>query len=280
METTIDAIDVANFTEVMNPFQASLLRAFGVRRVIVGGSYGTIARAQLEASIANGFETEAYAWITAPFSPLRIANVLNEIEGLAVKRIWLDAEDEAASQFSAAENIANIRSAIALVRLVRPDLEIGIYSGAGWWRANTDDYSGDDICSLPLWFANYRNPDGVSDYRTLLFGGWPSAAMWQYVDQETGGLNTDRSMILEDNVVDSYSKAEVDEKVGALLRLGIAHGSQIAAVTTALADHVANHNDTSVNASEAALQQMVDDLKTAQEALTQRIESAAAILHG
>jgi hypothetical protein len=215
---------------------------------------------------------------------MKIVNVLNEIEGLAIKRIWLDAEDEAAESYPVSENISSIRNAIAVVRAARPDLAIGIYSGAGWWRANTGNYQGQDICSLPLWFANYRNPEFVTDYRSLLFGGWKTAAMWQYAGTiNTAGWNTDRNIILEDDVADLsnyYNKAEVDAKIGALLGLEIDLGNQIKAVASGLVEHCKNHNDTNVGTTVADFQKIVDELAAEQADLRDRIINAGKILNG
>ena len=75
-----------------------------------------------------------------------------------------------------------------------------------------------------------------------------------------------------------YTDKQIDEKVGAVLGLGIEHGRQIHALATAFFDHIRNHNGTAVAGSTAEFQALVEKFQAELDALDARIRAAAAAL--
>jgi hypothetical protein len=193
MATPRRAIDIANYTTIPTPQQVACLLNNGWSTCVVGCSYGNIAHLQLRMCAQYGMKVEAYAWITHPFSYGPIDKALGVIEGLPVKRIWLDAEADTNGR-TPQQVVSDIDAAINYTRSRRPDLAIGIYTANWWWGPRTG--SSTKFKDYPLWLANYV-PDPTPD-KVPLFGGWTKAALWQYAGTvETCGLNTDRNLILE-----------------------------------------------------------------------------------
>lgn len=76
-----------------------------------------------------------------------------------------------------------------------------------------------------------------------------------------------------------YTDKQIDEKVGAILSLGIEHGRQIYALATAFGDHVSSHNGVAVGESAAEFTALVEEFKAELDALDARIKAAGAILN-
>lgn len=191
------AIDIANWTLVPTRAQIDCWRNDGYERLIVGVSYGNLAPGQLAVAAAGGMEVEAYGWVSFGAgwaAPLDRA--LSIIAPHPVKRLWLDCE-QATMGATPGQVVARIAAAIQYVRNRRPDLGIGIYTAAWWWVPNTNNAQ--DFRGIPLWTAEYvSNPLNPPNGIPRMFGGWASAAMWQYAGTiYTCGLNTDRNVILE-----------------------------------------------------------------------------------
>jgi hypothetical protein len=192
----------------------------------------------------------------------------------------LDAEDSAAETRDPADNVADIRAAIAYADTAAGDIPLGIYTGCWWWQPYTADYAGRDVCYLPVWIANYRDPDYNGDPPHVC-GGWTQDQlyMWQYAGSVyIGDINVDRNIILETDMPDTYTRAEVDAKIGAVFGLGLRNQDSIFALAKALADHVQNHGQTAIGASVADLQALKDKLEAEQAELDARIRRAAEIL--
>lgn len=202
------AVDVANYTAVPTPAQVQCLIADGYTTAIVGCSYGQVARSQLMAFSDNGMKIEAYAWITHPLNTLLLERALTVIAGLPVTRLWLDAEADTNGRTPAGV-VADINGAVEYCQKVRPDLALGIYTGAWWWTPRTGNSQ--ETWGLPLWLANYRDTDNPLA-ESEIPGGWTreSTAIWQYAGTiETCGLNTDRNLILEEDEMTPAQMAEL-----------------------------------------------------------------------
>lgn len=271
-------IDLANYTTVPSQSQLNLLKGFGLTRMIVGASFGQVARAQLQAGVAAGLEVEAYFWLS--FGDTwkdTLDHGFTAIVGLPVQRVWLDLEETPSA--TPLQIIERIRDAVAYLQA--KGLEVGLYTRAGWWM-QYGIAAGDPEYTLPLFYAHYDGDPTCKWDEGEAFGEWPRARVIykQYSGSTTeDGLNVDLDSICEEDMADYYNKAEVDAKVGALLGLGITHGQQIQAIGSALADHIQNHNDTSVSASTADIEKMLADLKQAEADLTARIQKAGEILN-
>lgn len=194
------AIDFANFTAVPTPANTADLMAGGFTRAIVGCSFGSVGAAQLAACLDGGMETEAFAWVTAhDHWQVPLDHALAAIDGLPVRRLWLDYEEAALTE-------GRLREAVEYVAPLRPDLQLGIYTRANCWNV------AGDFTQYPLWCARYVSDPRPGDLR--LFGGWMSAAMWQYCGSTDacGFSNVDLSLILEEEDR-MYTDQQIDEKL-------------------------------------------------------------------
>lgn len=236
------AADFANYTPVPSPAQLARLKELGYTKIIVGCSYGSVARPQMQACLDAGFNVEAYAWVSFKNDwQVVLDRALAAVAGLPVKRLWLDCEEEPMSGWDAPSVatqtavVARIDRAFKYVAAARPDLALGIYTGAWWWRPGTGDYTG--FASYPLWSADYRAPTGAPS----LYGGWQSVAVWQFADKLAGSdLNADDNLILEEARM--YTDAEIDAKVKEALALGVRNQQNIAELANGIdAVSVANN---------------------------------------
>ncbi len=204
-------IDISNYsgnhpTGIPTPDDVRCLLADGWQTAIVGGSYGTIATAQLDACAAGGMDVEVYAFIEFRDGwEAAIDRALAALTG-HVRRLWLDCEES--SPLGPSGTAQRIHDAIAYVHAARPDLELGIYTGGWWWTPETNDSH--EFADMPLWTAEY-------DSRIVsptMYGGWTQAAIWQYQGSvDTCGLNADRNLILEGGDVTQQDKDEIVQDV-------------------------------------------------------------------
>jgi len=247
------AIDVANYTAVPTPEQVACLLAEGYDTAIVGASFGSVARPQLVQFSTSGMAIEAYAWVRfSGWWENLLDRALGAIAGLPVRRLWLDCEEETAMEPRTV--IRRIEKAEAYVAEARPDLEIGINTGAWWWAdftANTEAFA-----HLPLWSAYYDNEPDI-DFAQLPYGGWRAPAIEQYQGTvETCGLNTDRNVINEEEeMVDAPTKGE-------FVALARWHHDIFRTLTTALLD-LATQVYGDADPKTRDLKQRLDELETA-----------------
>jgi len=226
------AIDVANYTAVPTPAQVACLLTEGYDTAIVGASFGSVARPQLQAFAAGGMQVEVYAWVSfSGWWENLLDGALGAIAGLPVRRLWLDCEEETAMEPRTV--IRRIEQAVEYVEEARPDLEVGIYTGAWWWS----DFAGNTapFAHLPLWSAYYDNEPDI-DFAQLPYGGWRAPAIEQYHGTvETCGLNTDRNVINEEEeTMDAPTKGEF----GALFAYTMELRAALAGALFDLARHV------------------------------------------
>lgn len=208
------AVDWANYTPVPNALQLECLKENGYERVIVGVSYGVVAGLQLSACEQAGLAVEAFAFVdfdshwTQPLDKA-LAVIAPHPK---VRRLWLDCEGPTL-RIGPRAVVARIHEAIAYVRGKRPDLELGIYTGAWWWIPETADSR--QFAHMPLWMANYvQNPAIPPNGQPGLCGGWQHANIWQYAGTiDTCGLNTDRNVILEEDALTPEQMAELKAEI-------------------------------------------------------------------
>jgi hypothetical protein len=153
----------------------------GVRLLIVGtgnphpGGAGEYARQQAQSWLdAGGEALDAYIYLYFAGDPrVQVRQALATLDGLPVRRWWLDAEDVESPQLTPAERDTFLYSCVD--ELLGAGLEAGIYSGRWWWvpnMANSARFGG-----LPLWNSWY---DGDPDEDGLPYGGWEHSAIEQY----------------------------------------------------------------------------------------------------
>ena len=219
------ACDLSNYTTVPTPQQLDCLRQAGVARAIVGCSDGTVANLQLAAFYAASFEVEAYAWVSyGQFWSAKIDRALAVLQtARGVTRLWLDVEADTPTGIdpTPAQLEARINAVCAYVRGKRPDLELGIYTGRGFWLAHGNLLA---FSAMPLFTAQYTADGQPPVGEPLLYGGWQRAELWQYAGSTTTcGLNLDLCVILEEHMpTPEYDelKQDIGNTLGTLGALG------------------------------------------------------------
>ncbi len=197
------AVDVSNYTDALTPTALAAWQRAGVRLVIVQAvdpppSFPrSQTRDQVTACAAAGLQVDAYVWLW--FDQDDIASKLALLDGLPIRRLWLDVEDTAAQRYNQADTEARITTALRrcddwqLARGVA--MATGIYTGRWYWTdarylANSTTFSNSD-----LWDASYDGQITLEGFAP--YGGWTSRAMHQYAGTSTlGGVgNVDLNVL-------------------------------------------------------------------------------------
>jgi hypothetical protein len=169
------AVDMSNWTDPLTPVGVSALKDAGVGHVIVQAVDPpapfppTQTRDQVQACVAAGFSVDAYVWLWFDLDPGDISRKLALLDGLPIRKLWLDVEDTAAVKYTQTATEGSVGVALALCDERLPDT--GIYTGRWFWTdprymANTTAFA-----DRELWDANY---DDVADAALgfVPYGGW------------------------------------------------------------------------------------------------------------
>ena len=169
------AIDISNWSGEVTEAQFKAARLAGCSRVIVALNNLPLAQRQLRNAVAAGLETQVYIYYYfAQNVADRTRSCLAAIEGLPVKRVWIDCEDEKHSL--EARYLANrIRVTRDLIRTL--GYEPGIYTAAWWWNKYMAGIT--EFADLPLWDALW---DKDADIDAVKYGGWVTPEMSQHTN--------------------------------------------------------------------------------------------------
>lgn len=203
-----DCIDLSNYSGAVSAEQAQALKDVGIVLAIVQAvspppGYPTgVTRQQVQACTAAGIVVDAYIWLWFDLNAADIQAKLALLDGLPVRRLWLDVEDQAAEKYDQATTEAKVRGALGLcddwLGTAAADWSTGIYTGGWFWRdprymANTTTFKDRD-----LWDSNY---DGVADATVgfAFYGGWGYVAIKQFHGTTTlaGVPNVDLNVLSE-----------------------------------------------------------------------------------
>lgn len=185
---TIFACDLSNYTSDLSVGSLEAWKADGITHAIVqsidppAGYPEGKTRGQIAFLLDHGFTVDAYLWLWFGLSIEDIHAKLALLDGLPVRRLWLDVEDPAAENYDQASTEAKV--ALALLECdawaaQRGMPKTGLYTGWWFWTdlrymANTARFSDRD-----LWDANYDGvPDATAGFKP--YGGWSSCAIKQY----------------------------------------------------------------------------------------------------
>jgi hypothetical protein len=181
------AIDVSNYTSPLSAAALEAWRSNGVELVIVqavdppAGYPPGQTRAQIQQCLDAGLVVDAYVWIWFDLDVEDINRKLALLDGLAVRQVWLDVEDQAAARYDQATSEAKVGAALEACDGYQTSSaeRTGVYSGRWFWAdsrymGNTTAFS-----DRKLWDSDY---DGIVDCATSFapYGGWTSRAIKQY----------------------------------------------------------------------------------------------------
>lgn len=181
------AVDVSNYTDPLTPQSVENLKAAGVEMVIAQaidpppGYPAGCTRQQIETCLAAGLHVDAYIWLWFDLDARDIERKLALLDGLAVRQLWLDVEDQSAARFDQATCEAKVDAALMAcdARRGTNGQPAGVYTGRWFWAdqqymGNTTRYA-----DRELWDANY---DHIADAAVgfVPYGGWTAPRIKQY----------------------------------------------------------------------------------------------------
>jgi len=197
------ALDISNYTGPITQEQVNGWRDAGVGLVIVQAVDPPAAypagctRQQLETLRDANMPAEAYVFFWFDASPDHIDRALSLLEGLPIRRVWLDVEDIGAKSYNQATTEAKVADALQRCDTWSQQQglpQAGIYTGKWYWEAT--DYMGNtsSFSDRELWDANYDfTPDATSGFRP--YGGWTGCSIKQHIGSSefvgVGGLDQD-----------------------------------------------------------------------------------------
>lgn len=174
--------------------ECEVMWAAGVRNIKVGdgwagaGGGGMWAREQAETWLQvtgeRGGTVDSYVYLYMDKDAgVQMNNALATLDGLTIRRWWLDAEDVSSPQLTPADRARFLWDCILYLN----GRQAGIYTAKWWWPDHMGDNT--DFSFLPLWNSWYDNDP---DEDGLPYGGWEHSAVEQYADtQYVGGQSVD-----------------------------------------------------------------------------------------
>ncbi len=175
-------IDVSNYSSPFTPEQLDYIRD-NISFVIIGLQSAAKARAfkvQLQELAAVSVDLEYY--VDKPGRDVSIADPGN--------RIWIDVEVGCFTSVSWVDN--------EIMLLQNEGLTPGIYCNRVSLQV-LDAPPNPAWSTLPLWYADYRDPRLDS---FVPFNGWGLPAIWQYSSNGVAGINCDLNVSYEELPVD------------------------------------------------------------------------------
>ena len=219
----IFAVDISNWSGEITSSEVACWWESGVRHVIAGTQVPTITVQQIQTAASGGMTVDAYVMLYWDYDITnQVQNALATIQGLPVRRLWLDAE-KPRGNWSSWQLIQKIQEAVDACG----SFPTGIYTRKVWWRDNVGDTAA--FSDLPLWYAYY---DGYHDFEDWYdpmfwyegpFGGWTDPTGKQYGSDWTlpdlCGVNVDYNVMYAGAVSGSLNgevgRVTVDQSSGA-----------------------------------------------------------------
>jgi hypothetical protein len=190
------AIDVSNYSSDFTPENLAALKDAGVGLVIVqsidppAGYPAGKTRAQIEACLAAGLAVDGYVYLWFDLGVDDMKRKLALLDGLPIRQLWLDVEDESAARYSQADCEAKVAAALAECDAfpTTGGQPTGIYTGAWYWQPRTYMGNTTAFSDRKLWDAHY---DTVADASVgfVPYGGWESCRIKQFAgSSELAGI--------------------------------------------------------------------------------------------
>lgn len=180
--TLVYSLDVSNYQPVdLGPLIAHHKpQHVAIRLSTESQQHVDITRQQLATALSAGCSVSGIIWAYFDLSPVEhVAHALSVADGFPVDLAWFDCEGD-----SADGQLDNwLSQAVALVENRKK--RAGIYTGAGWWRANGDSQG---FGRLPLWVSDWTGLATLDPPSLGWFGGWTTLAgrQWDGGDNGTG----------------------------------------------------------------------------------------------
>ena len=180
------AVDVSNYTGPLNAAQLAAWKRDGIELVIVqaidppaGYPPGCTVQ-QIQACQAAGLDVEAYVFLWFGLGTSDIQAKLGLLDGLGIRRVWLDVEDTGARSLRLPKRISVVQGALNAIAAAGYDN--GIYTGYWFWSGYMGNTSA--LNSYDLWDAHYDGDPNVST-GFVPYGGWSTCLIKQYAGTST-----------------------------------------------------------------------------------------------
>lgn len=152
------AVDISHWSGEITAGEVACWWASGVRHVIAGTLYHSITVEQLQTAVDGGMTADAYVMLYWDYNiTSQVQNALATVQGLPVRRLWLDAE-QPRGNWSSSQLIQKIQEAVNAVGT----FPVGIYTRKVWWMNNVGNTTA--FSNLPLWYAYYDHYDDFNDW--------------------------------------------------------------------------------------------------------------------
>ncbi len=191
------------------------VKADGIEFAIIstGDGQGTnpLWVSQLMGARDVGIDVDLYHFLrfgVAPATQAALMRLRWEIaQPLGARRYWLDVEDTETGTGTVPANVLWLHELIAHLGGIPIG---GIYTAAWYWVPHMGNTAG--FRELPLWDAGYVPTEPTSDSRPVNYGGWTSAAIWQWSSSGTvDGINGNVDMNVSYEVEDDMPQFTEDE---------------------------------------------------------------------
>lgn len=214
---TARAVDVSNYSSALTPEALAAWKADGVELVLVqaidppAGFPAGKTRDQVQACLDAGLVVDAYIYLWFDADVGDIQRKLALLDGLPIRRLWLDVEDESAARYDWAACEAKVRDALnacdsfAVTGIDRT----GIYTGGWFWRSDQYMANTTTFADRELWDSNYA--DGIADTAAFKpYGGWQSCAIkqWQGTSDYLGVSGVDLNVLSEQEAAKLVSNCD------------------------------------------------------------------------
>ena len=182
------------------------MRAKGYDKAIINLFNGPLARQQYDSYQAANFRSiDGYIYFEFDKDGItQLREQLDHLEGRVINRLWIDCEDDWATNLTEAQTIKYIWNIIQACEGV---VNTGIYTRASWWRHQTGNDVSVSAAGLPLWDATNDHSDDMS---FTPYGGWSKSYMEQYAfDVTLCGETVDLNVYEEDEPAPAEPQLEL-----------------------------------------------------------------------
>ena len=206
---SLNCVDISNYSGPLTTTQANGLKAAGVELAIVQAidplpPYPPgCTRQQIEKLLEAGIVVDAYVYLWFDLGLGDIQRKLGLLNGLQVRRLWLDVEDLAARKYDFATCEAKVHDALLACdeQPVTGSDATGVYTGRWFWADAQYMGNSTSCSSRALWDSNYDdNADASANFRP--YGGWTSCAIKQFKGTSTlaGVPNVDLNALSDEEL--------------------------------------------------------------------------------
>jgi hypothetical protein len=214
------AVDTSNWTGEIPLESAKCMKDSGFSLAIINLYNAHFARQQYDSYKSAGLKVHAYIYFEFDLDPLvQLETQLAHLEGRVIDMLWIDCEDDDASNLTEQQTIDYIWK---IARACEGRVNTGIYTRSGWWLYQTGNTRVFADAGFKLWDATN---DRTANLSFNPYGGWDNSFMEQYLfDAQLCGETVDLN-VYRDEPVELPDMGEVPQMVGTVRPVVIHFGA-------------------------------------------------------